>query len=118
MLATKRYRWSTRWFARHWCGLALLSVLLVSLPPSQAQVRLDGSLGPQGPLNGPHYTIPATAGQQRGPNLFHSFSHFNVGVGESATFTGPNTVQHILSRVTGGQPTRTLTNSVIPQEAS
>jgi len=43
-------------------------------------------------------------GQIRGPNLFHSFGQFNLFQGESATFTGPNTVTNILSRVTGGSP--------------
>jgi filamentous hemagglutinin family protein len=43
-------------------------------------------------------------GQIRGPNLFHSFSQFSLSRGESATFTGPNTIANILSRVTGGSP--------------
>ena len=77
----------------------LLSALLGS---SQAQITLDGSLGPRGPLRGPHYTIPDTVGQIRGSNLFHSFGYFNLSQGESATFTGPNTITNILSRVTGG----------------
>src|SRR5438093_4112754 len=79
----------------------LLSALLGS---SQAQITLDGSLGPRGPLTGPNYTIPTSVGQIRGPNLFHSFGHFNLSQGESATFTGPNTIVNILSRVTGGSP--------------
>jgi filamentous hemagglutinin family protein len=41
-------------------------------------------------------------GQIRGSNLFHSFGQFNLFRGESATFTGPNTITNILSRVTGG----------------
>src|SRR5262249_3507474 len=40
----------------------------------------------------------------RGPNLFHSFGKFNLSQGESATFTGPNTITNILGRVTGGSP--------------
>jgi filamentous hemagglutinin family protein len=43
-------------------------------------------------------------GQIRGRNLFHSFGHFNIQTGESATFTGPSSIGNILSRVTGGQP--------------
>jgi filamentous hemagglutinin family protein len=69
-----------------------------------AQVTLDGSLGPAGALAGPHHVIPHTVGQLRGPNLFHSFGEFNVRTGESATFTGPETVANILGRVTGGHP--------------
>src|SRR5215831_7664335 len=87
-------------------ALLLSSVLLTHtfLPVSEAQITLDGSLGPRGPLVGPYYRIGAELGQIRGSNLFHSFGQFNVATGESATFTGPNTVANIISRVTGGQP--------------
>jgi filamentous hemagglutinin family protein len=79
------------------------ALLLGSLPTlSQAQITLDGSLGPRGSLQGPHYTIPNTVGQMRGPNLFHSFGQFNLSRDERATFTGPSGIQNILSRVTGG----------------
>ncbi len=37
-----------------------------------------------------------------GGNLFHSFRVFNVNTGESATFTGPDSITNILARVTGG----------------
>ena len=78
-------------------------LLLSALPSlSQAQITLDGSLGPRGALRGPNYLIPDSVGQIRGPNLFHSFGQFNLSRGESATFTGPNTIANILSRVTGG----------------
>jgi filamentous hemagglutinin family protein len=87
--------------------LLTLSSLLwlgVLLTVSQAQMTLDGSLGPRGPLTGPHYRIGAELGQIRGGNLFHSFGEFNVPTGGSATFAGPNTITNILGRVTGGQP--------------
>jgi filamentous hemagglutinin family protein len=87
--------------------ISLLSgfVLLQAwLAVSQAQITLDGSLGPRGPLAGPDYHIGAELGQIRGSNLFQSFGEFNIRTGESATFTGPNTIANILSRVTGGQP--------------
>jgi filamentous hemagglutinin family protein len=73
------------------------------LTVSQAQMTLDGSLGPRGPVPGPHYRIGADVGQIRGGNLFHSFGEFNVPRGGSATFAGPNTIANIVSRVTGGQ---------------
>ena len=82
-------------------GLVLLWALLAV---SQAQLTLDGSLGPKGPLPGPNYRIGAELGQIRGSNLFHSFDQFNVPAGGSATFTGPHTIANILSRVTGGHP--------------
>lgn len=92
--------------------LASTLVLLCSVLGAlcQAQITLDGSLG-QGALRGPHYVIPASLGQQRGPNLFHSFAHFNILPGQSATFTGPATIDNILSRVTGGE--RSLINGIL-----
>jgi len=68
---------------------------------SQAQVSLDGSLEVAGPLTGPHYTIPHSVGQFRGPNLFHSLGQFNLFAGENATCSGPGTIHNILGRVTG-----------------
>ena len=91
----------------HTClALPSLSLLLFNflLPLSQAQMTLDGSLGPGGALKGPNYVIPAEAGQLRGGNLFHSFGQFNIQRRESATFTGPASVDNIFSRVTGGNP--------------
>src|SRR5919198_4344980 len=81
-------------------GLVLLQALLAI---SQAQITLDGSLGPRGPLTGPNYRIGAELGQIRGRNLFHSFGQFNVPTGGSATFTGPNSIANIVGRVTGGE---------------
>jgi hypothetical protein len=79
-------------------GLVLLQALLAI---SQAQITLDSSLGPRGPLAGPNYRIGAELGQIRGGNLFHSFDQFDVPTGGSATFAGPHTIANILSRVTG-----------------
>jgi filamentous hemagglutinin family protein len=59
-------------------------------------------LGPTGSLTGPNFVIPDTVGQTVGPNLFHSFGLFNINTGESATFTGPSSIENVLSRVTGG----------------
>jgi large exoprotein involved in heme utilization and adhesion len=74
-------------------GLLLLSILPTR---SQARITLDGSLGMAGPLTGPYYMIPHSAGQVRSPNLFHSFGQFNLFACESATFTGPSTIHNIL----------------------
>ncbi len=67
-------------------------------------INLDGSIGNAGALvlEGPNYEIKADYGSQAGGNLFHSFNQFNVHSGESATFSGPDSVQNIISRVTGG----------------
>ncbi|MCP4111120.1 MAG: filamentous hemagglutinin N-terminal domain-containing protein [Desulfobacteraceae bacterium] len=67
-----------------------------------AQVVLDGSMGTDAKLHGPDYDIKAGYGYQAGTNLFHSFHTFNINTNESATFSGPATVQNIISRVTGG----------------
>jgi filamentous hemagglutinin family protein len=87
-------------------ALWLSSILSLSalLAVSQAQITLDGSLGPRMPLTGPTYRIEATMGQIRGRNLFHSFGQFNVRTDERVTFAGPNTIANIVSRVTGGSP--------------
>ena len=68
-----------------------------------ADIILDGSLGRSGPLPGPDFKIGADLGQQYGENLFHSFRQFDIAVGERATFSGPDTVNNIISRVTGGK---------------
>jgi len=87
------------------CRELSISVLLaLGAAVAQAQITTDGTMGRAGALQGPNYQIPAELGQQRGGNLFHSFGTFNVHTSESATFSGPNSVQNILSRVTGGSP--------------
>jgi filamentous hemagglutinin family protein len=95
------YRMSRTWLTLLCCFFLLCTLLL---PASHAQMTLDGSLGPRGPLPGPNYRIPAEVGQLRGGNLFHSFGQFNIQRSESATFTGPASVANIFSRVTGGNP--------------
>ena len=79
---------------------SLLGILLVTTPV-MSQIKTDGSLGPSVELTGSKVEIDHSLGKIRGNNLFHSFSEFNIQSGGSATFTGPNSVQSILSRVTG-----------------
>jgi filamentous hemagglutinin family protein len=93
--------------------------LLWPLGVTQAEISLDGSLGPAGELSGPDFQISADLGQQMGSNLFHSFGVFNLNAGESATFTpqgsmGP--ISNVLGRVTGGSPSNIdgLLRSTIP----
>ena len=68
------------------------------------QVILDGTMGRDGALPGPDYNITQDLGTIEGSNLFHSFSQFNIENGESATFSGAESVSNIFSRVTGGAP--------------
>lgn len=84
----------------------MMAALLITgvLMPVHAEIALDGSVGTAGKLNlsGPDYDIKAEYGHQSGSNLFHSFQHFNIHTGESAVFSGPESVQNIVTRVTGG----------------
>ncbi|HHB92129.1 MAG TPA: filamentous hemagglutinin N-terminal domain-containing protein [Thioploca sp.] len=79
-----------------------------------AEIILDNTLN-DGILNGPDYAIGAELGQQYGNNLFHSFAQFNLNSNESATFSGPDNINNIISRVTGGSISNidgTLTNTI------
>jgi filamentous hemagglutinin family protein len=83
----------------------VLFLTILSIP-TPAQIVLDGSLGAADALLGPDYQIGAELGQQRGGNLFHSFSEFNLQPNEIASFNGPNSIQNIITRVTGGHPSQ------------
>ncbi len=93
----------------------LFLALILSLSVT-AEIITDGSLGQQINLSGPNFQITSDLGQQHGENLFHSFENFNLNSLESATFSGANNVQNILSRVTGGNPSNIdgLIRSTIP----
>lgn len=67
-------------------------------------IKLDGTVGTAGDLelSGPEYEIKSEYGQQAGTNLFHSFERFNVHSDESAFFSGPASIENVVSRVTGG----------------
>jgi filamentous hemagglutinin family protein len=86
----------------------LIACLMAGLhrPCAQAgQVILDHSLGQTGQsLSGPGFNITPGNGKTIGHNLFFSFSQFDLSSGDTATFSGPGTIQNILSRVTGGSP--------------
>jgi filamentous hemagglutinin family protein len=70
---------------------------------SWAGAILDGSTGTD--TTGLSFTgdmvISHEVGTMEGANLFHSFSDFNINAGESATFTGPGSIDNVVSRVTG-----------------
>jgi filamentous hemagglutinin family protein len=94
----------------------LLVVFLNISPVAHAQIVLDGTLGHNDALPGPDYLIGSDLGQQQGGNLFHSFQEFNIGSHERATFSGPNDINNIISRVTGGNPSNIdgILRSTIP----
>ena len=68
-----------------------------------AGATTDGTMGAAQTFSG-DFTIPDTIGTTVGSNLFHSFGNFNIDAGESATFTGPGSINNVISRVTGGDP--------------
>lgn len=67
-----------------------------------AEVIFDGTLGAPVALEGPNFQITADFGRVEGSNLFHSFSQFDLIKDESATFLGPDSIQNIIGRITGG----------------
>jgi filamentous hemagglutinin family protein len=95
--------------------LLIIILLIISLEIN-AEITTDGSLGSRANLPGPDYLIGADLGSQLGGNLFHSFKDFNLNSWESATFSGSNSVNNIISRVTGGNPSNIngLIRSTIP----
>ncbi len=66
---------------------------------ANAQVVVDNSFGSAGALSRPNFKIPDTLGKTVGENLFHSFSEFSLQGEQSATFTGPDSIQNILGCV-------------------
>jgi filamentous hemagglutinin family protein len=70
--------------------------------PAWADVMTDGTAGPRVRLDG-DFEIGADLGTRGGRNLFHSFERFSLANGERATFTGPNQIRNVISRVTGGE---------------
>jgi filamentous hemagglutinin family protein len=84
-------------------SLLFISIIIIQFfSTSHAEITFDGSLGPAIKLRGPNYTIDAAQGNLVGSNLFHSFHSFNLNHGESAAFTGPESVANIIGRITGG----------------
>jgi filamentous hemagglutinin family protein len=75
-----------------------------------AQIIPDDTLGseistiqPQSPL-----VDTINGGAIRGTTLFHSFREFNIDAGRSVYFINPAGVNHIISRVTGTNPSQIL----------
>ena len=82
---------------------AIVILGLIGGASGHAQVATDGTVGPRVELGGPEFDIGAELGRQAGRNLFHSFERFSLSAGESATFSGPDRIQNVISRVTGGE---------------
>ena len=74
----------TRW-------LMLSSVLLLQavLTVSHAQITLDGSLGPRGPLTGPNYHIGADVGQSAAATSFTALARSTCPPGAARPSPAP-----------------------------
>ncbi|MDY6955153.1 MAG: filamentous hemagglutinin N-terminal domain-containing protein, partial [Thermodesulfobacteriota bacterium] len=68
---------------------------------SLGTVILDGTLGPAQAVAGPEYEIAEVWGTTSGPNLFHSFSDFQIARGERVIFEHSAGIERIIIRVTG-----------------
>ncbi|MCK5877063.1 MAG: filamentous hemagglutinin N-terminal domain-containing protein [Candidatus Marithrix sp.] len=82
--------------------ISKFGLLLLFINPAYPEVIFDGSLGPSTSLLGSQFNIEASFGELHGGNLFHSFQQFNLKEGDVATFSGPNIVNNIIGRITGG----------------
>jgi filamentous hemagglutinin family protein len=78
--------------------------LMVSTTAWAEGIATDGSMGTAQTLTGTAVTIPQELGKTVGNNLFHSFSDFNINNGQAVTFTGSDSLQNVISRVTGNNP--------------
>jgi filamentous hemagglutinin family protein len=90
--------------ALRWLPTLVGVALALVASAAMAQIKTDDTLGriPR-ELQGRNYAIGSELGRITGQNLFHSFERFSLDTDESATFSGPNDIRNVISRVTGGQ---------------
>lgn len=91
----------------------LLAELGVHTSNVSAQIVPDATLGSERSQVIPRQVqgvdrLSIEGGAQKGQNLFHSFSDFNVGNGARVYFAKPSGVSNILSRVTGPNASQIL----------
>jgi len=80
-----------------------LLLLILSFSIAKALVVTDGTVGSVVTLDGADVTITQDLGKTSGNNLFHSFKTFDIDTGNKVTFTGSDTLENVISRVTGGE---------------
>lgn len=85
-----------------------LPILIVTLPqlPSYAQVVPDQTLANPSQLTNQDNQIQIDGGTQAGGNLFHSFQDFSIPPDRQVHFNNAESIQRIITRVTGANPSR------------
>ncbi|MDJ0533446.1 MAG: S-layer family protein [Xenococcaceae cyanobacterium MO_207.B15] len=75
-----------------------------------AQITPDSTLGVESSVVTPvdQLNDQIQGGAARGGNLFHSFTEFNVGEGRGVDFVNPDSIDNIITRVTGGNVSNIL----------
>ena len=86
-------------FVYLFCQILIFTLIL----NVHAEIITDSSFGKGQSIQPENnsYQIDAELGKLKGQNLFHSFNTFTIEKGMTAHFTGPITIQRIISRVTG-----------------
>ncbi|MEL4894775.1 two-partner secretion domain-containing protein [Crocosphaera sp. Alani8] len=84
----------------------LTAILLFLSNSAQAQISADSSTETLVLPNGTRIDIQG--GVISGNNLFHSFTDFNVKVGDSVIFTNPSQITNIFTRITGNNVSQIL----------
>ena len=92
--------------AQIFLGLFAACALAAAVPRAGLgqSITVDGRFSAAKTLTGPNYDISANLGKQVGSNLFHSFGKFGLATNETAAFSGPATINNVIGRVTGGNP--------------
>ncbi|MEM8603631.1 MAG: CHAT domain-containing protein, partial [Cyanobacteria bacterium P01_H01_bin.121] len=88
------------WFCRPSLAALILSFGVHTPAGAEPQAAQDGT-NTQVSRQGNQFQIEG--GTQAGANLFHSFEHFDLEVGQRVNFVGSPDLANILSRVTGGR---------------
>ncbi|WP_199248848.1 filamentous hemagglutinin N-terminal domain-containing protein [[Phormidium] sp. ETS-05] len=75
---------------------------------ARGQITPDRTLGAESSTvnqaNSNSLEIEIGGGATRGVNLFHSFQEFNIDTEQTVNFTNTATIENIITRVTGGNP--------------
>ena len=84
----------------------IITFLLLLISNVWSEVTFDGTMNAatKGTTLTGNFKIKAEHGKISENNLFHSFQTFNIDSGEKATFTGPDHIQNVISRITGMEP--------------